>query len=231
MSMLRDRVKDALNELRSDPLQQIGRRIQRLARQEWLAYGLRRDLDKPHDTPNSRIPIEVREIEDRDIERVFAGYAPGLGRKEKLEILNRLAHLAERIPTCYVAIDRECDMPCFVQWLMTSSANEQIARFFKGRFPMLQNNEALLENAYTPPQYRGQGIMPAAMSMIAERAREFGCRYVHTYVLKDNVPSLKGCSKAGFSPFVVRRDVHLFFHLIRRRTFNRIAQEPVIREP
>jgi GNAT superfamily N-acetyltransferase len=219
MRVLRNYI-ETLHELRTGSFQSFRHRVGRLVRQEWTAYGLRRDLDHPHASPTPRISIAIREIEDRDIEQMFVERAPALPRKERLEIANRMAHLAERIPTCYVAIDRERNTPCFVQWLMTASANEQIARFFRGRFPALQGNEALLENAYTPPQYRGQGIMPAAMSMIAEHAREFGCRYVHTYVLKDNVPSLKGCSKAGFSPFIVRRDIHLLFHLIRYRTFS-----------
>jgi RimJ/RimL family protein N-acetyltransferase len=106
-----------------------------------------------------------------------------------------------------------------MQWLMLADQNERIQKFFRGRFPRLGADEALLENAYTPPEYRGKGIMSTAMSLITERARSYGCRYVITFVSKDNTPSLKGCAKAGFYPFLVRHDSHTLFHLIRSRRF------------
>jgi RimJ/RimL family protein N-acetyltransferase len=118
-----------------------------------------------------------------------------------------------------VAVDLEREKPCYMQWLMGSSCNDAIQSFFSGRFPILTADQALLENAYTPPSYRGQGIMSAAMSLIALKAKELGCRYVLTFVSQDNTASLKGCEKAGFYPFMVRRDSHLLFRLIRRRKF------------
>jgi RimJ/RimL family protein N-acetyltransferase len=76
--------------------------------------------------------------------------------------------------------------------------------YFKGIFPRLAPDEALLEGAYTPAQYRGLGIMPAAMARIAEHGVAIGARWVVTFVSDDNIPSLKGCDRAGFSPFVRR---------------------------
>ena len=68
-------------------------------------------------------------------------------------------------------------------------------------FPPLEAGEALLENAYTPPEYRGFGIMSAAMAPIAERGSEREARAVLTYVRADNVASLKGCQRAGFASY------------------------------
>jgi hypothetical protein len=48
--------------------------------------------------------------------------------------------------------------------------------------------------------------MSAGMSMIAEKARELDARYVLTFVGEDNVASLKGCERAGFLPYVDRRE-------------------------
>ncbi len=199
------------------------RLLSRQLRREWISYGLRRDLFAAHEPPTAKIPLEVRELEDGDITALFGRSTSGLTRKERLEVANRMAHLAANIPTCYVAIDQRENAPCFMQWLMRSDHNEEIQRFFRGRFPILEPNEALLENAYTPPLYRGQGIMSAAMSMVAEKGKALGCRYVITFVLQDNAASLKGCSKAGFFPYIVRRDSHLLFHLIRRRSFSPIS--------
>jgi hypothetical protein len=192
--------------------------------QEWTSYGLKRDLNVSHITPVARIPLSIRQIEDRDISSLLQRDPLFITRKERLEVANRLAHLAERIPTCYVAVDCHQDRACFMQWLMTHEHNEAIRRFFRGRFPALSADEALLENAYTPPQYRGLGIMAHAMSAIAERALDLDRRYVITFVLHDNPASLKGCAKAGFHPFTIRKDSHLLFHLIRRREFLPLPQ-------
>jgi RimJ/RimL family protein N-acetyltransferase len=84
-----------------------------------------------------------------------------------------------------------------VQWLLGVRDNDFIARL--GGFPALEADQALLENAYTPPAFRGLGIMPAAMAAIAEHASELGARYVLTFVDQHNIASLKGCQRAGFS--------------------------------
>jgi len=223
-------VPSIMNRIRHASAADMYKLLSRQWRQEWVSYGLRRDLDVAHEAPAAKIPVAVRELQEGDIPALFQG-APELGtRKERLEIANRLAHLAARIPRCFVAIDEREDRPCYVQWLMTSRHNEQIQRFFRGRFPVLNTNEALLENAYTPLRYRGQGIMSAAMSLIAEKARDFGCRYVITFVLQDNAASLKGCGRAGFFPYTMRRDSHLLFHLIRRRRFVVLGEENALRE-
>jgi RimJ/RimL family protein N-acetyltransferase len=203
--------------------------LSRQFRQEWISYGLRRDLEVAHEAPAAKIPVVVRELQDGDIPALFHDAPELLTRKERLEIANRLAHIAEQIPRCFVAIDERENRPCYVQWLMTAQHNEQIQRFFRGRFPLLKNNEALLENAYTPVRYRGQGIMSAAMSQIAERAIELGGRYVITFVLQDNAASLKGCARAGFFPYTVRRDSHLLFRLIRRRRFIALGEQHTMR--
>jgi hypothetical protein len=193
-----------------------------LARQvyrEWNAYGLRRDLQVESAPPTARIPISIRELRDGDIPVLFEGLEDDQSRSSRLEIMRRMAFLAERVPTPYVAIDLLHNRPCFLQWLMTSEVNAEIQSFFQARFPVLASDEALLEYAYTPAAYRGNGIMPAAISMISSKALEKNARYVMTFVLRENTAALKGCSKAGFSPFVIRRDKHYLFRLVRRRSF------------
>lgn len=193
--------------------------VKRQICQEWVSYGLKRDLLVEHEPPVARVPVHIRPFQERDIADLFSLDPRFNSRQERLEVANRMAHLAERIPTCYVAVDQEKDKACFMQWLMTHDSNSHIQRFFRRRFPRLSSDEALLENAYTPPAYRGLGLMSCAMSLVAQKAAERGCRYVITFVLSDNPASLKACAKAGFSPYTIRRDSHLLFHLIRCREF------------
>jgi RimJ/RimL family protein N-acetyltransferase len=77
---------------------------------------------------------------------------------------------------------------------------------FKGGFPLLAPDEMLLEGAFTLEAFRGQRIMPEAMSKIAEKGMDFEARRIYTFVGADNIPSLKGCKRSGFIPYSIRTD-------------------------
>ena len=132
------------------------------------------------------------------------------------ERLMRILLLQSKIPTCYVAVTPD-GRPCYMQWLIGPSENDQVKKFFVDRFPSLVPDVALLEFALTLEAYRGQGIMPCAMAQIAKQAADLGARWVITFVMDDNIPSLKGCKRAGFVPYLTRRERWQLFH--RRITF------------
>ncbi|KQT78211.1 GNAT family N-acetyltransferase [Methylobacterium sp. Leaf466] len=182
-----------------------------------VAFGLRRDLTVPFPAPAARIAITVREATETDAAHLFEHLPEDTDPADRQELAWRHAHFRNRIPTCYVAIDEATGRPCYVQWLMTASSNAEIQRL--GPFPVLEADEALLENAFTPKAYRGLGIMPAAMAQIAEKGTALGARYVYTFVGDDNIPSLKGCEKAGFSPHLTRTVTTRFFNLSKRVAF------------
>jgi len=167
------------------------------------SFCLRRDLTQSFEPPVAKIPITVRPIQDAEAAHLFNTGAPGLSACEIGDRIARTGFYRSEIPQCYVAIDKN-GAPCYTQWLMSSADNGRIQEFFRGAFPVLAPDEALLEGAFTPESHRGLGIMPRAMALIAEKARDFGARYVITFVGKDNIPSLKGCQRAGFAPYRVR---------------------------
>jgi len=167
----------------------------------------------PIETPRARIPITVQPLQDRDLASLFACEDP----RDKREAAWRLAFIAKGARRGFVAIDQRTRTPCYVQWLFGSNDNDFLKRL-KG-FPQLAADQALLENAYTPPAYRGLGIMSAAMALIAEHAPEVGGRHVLTFVGLDNVASLKGCQRAGFHPLILHESVRVGFGLIRRDRF------------
>ena len=49
------------------------------------------------------------------------------------------------------------------------------------------------------------------MARIAEQASDFGAQHVITFVGHSNVASLKGCERAGFAPYVERRESWFLF--------------------
>lgn len=205
---------------------EIGKRCAGLIYERRTTFGLRRDLQVPLTLPKAKIPISIREFAASDVAALFPEHQATLTRKEKIELAVRRAHFEAAIPTCYVAVDQRDGSPCYFQWLMGPRQNDKIQSFFPKRwFPVLAPDVALLENAYTPVHYRGNGIMSAAMALIAERAADIGARYVITFVESNNVPSLRGCAKSGFSPYLVRDEARYLFNLARRRTFEPFSDQ------
>ncbi|HZY22570.1 MAG TPA: GNAT family N-acetyltransferase [Beijerinckiaceae bacterium] len=200
-------------------LRKIGHRLHEGWYQEDVSYGLRRDLQAPFTAPAAKAPIYVRQIRPEDIETLCDGW------RDDPELAWRRELLEKDLRTCYVAVDERTGAPCYMQWLMSSDQNWQIQTI--GAFPKLKPDEALLENAYTPASHRGLGIMPAAMALIAAKAADFGARYVITFVHRDNVPSLKGCEKAGFSTYCIPRRSDAFFGVIRRLRFEATLAEAI----
>jgi GNAT superfamily N-acetyltransferase len=174
------------------------------------SFCLRRDLAEPFEAPAAKIPISVRPARDEEAANLFNPDAPGLSPGEINDRIARLGFFRSGIRQCYVAVDKD-GAPCYAQWLMSSANNDRIQEFFRGSFPILAPNEALLEGAFTPASHRGQGIMARAMALIAERAADFGARYVITFVGVNNIASLKGCQRSGFAPYLLRKIEWRFF--------------------
>lgn len=185
-----------------------------------LSYGLRRDLSVPIEHPSAKIPISVRPMRDGDLDLLLPADLP---EQERMEANWRRGFARNVGSGGFVAVDERDGSPCYMQWLLRPSQNDFIRQL--KTFPLLKEDEALLENAYTPPSHRGLGIMSAAMAMIAERAADFGARYVMTFVGEDNIASLKGCRRAGFSPDMTHARHDSLFGLIRRNRFEPLAQD------
>jgi RimJ/RimL family protein N-acetyltransferase len=111
-----------------------------------------------------------------------------------------------------------------MQWVIPATENDRLRTVFGNLYPVLQPDEALLEGAFTPEAYRGKGIMGAAMAQIAERAAEYGARWVITFVDGQNDASFKGCRRAGFTPYVRRQEKFRLFS--RWVVFNHLEQMP-----
>ncbi len=169
------------------------------------SFGLRRDLQIPFTAPQASMPITVRPLEERDVASILDIEAPGISSEEREERKTRLQMLQAGLMTCYVAVTGE-DRPCYMQWLIGPEQNDKIEAYFKGIFPRLEPGEALLEGAFTPEAYRGRRIMPCAMAQIAEKGVELGARWAMTFVTHDNIPSLKGCQRSGFVPYMSREE-------------------------
>lgn len=212
-------LRAALVLLRSGDLRTIVRKGWRRLHSESVFIGLRRDLSVPFSAPEALISLTIRPLQAGDVDQLLNDDDPGMPGAERLEIASRRQLVAEEIPTCLVAVTAD-DVPCYMQWLIGPQHNARVQEVSNGFFPVLAADEALLEAAFTPAPFRGKRIMSAAMARIAERGRQIGARWVITFVEHDNVASLKGCERAGFTPYLTQR--------VSRRLFRRrLTREPV----
>ena len=185
-------------------------------------YGLSRHLAVPIASPSAKIPISVRPLQERDLAPLFSLNAAS-DAGERREAAWRRGFIDKGARRGFVAVDERTGAPCYVQWLFVAEDNDFIRQHKS--FPALEPGQALLENAYTPPAFRGKGIMSAAMAQIAERAADLGAREVLTFVAVDNIASLKGCQRAGFNPSLLHHCVRLGFGMIRRDLFEALPQD------
>lgn len=175
-----------------------------------VSLGLQRDLQFPFEAPDAKIPLSVRPLKATDVEPLMGH---GQLKKDDYKRYNyQMRTLDTFAPHFYVAENIQNE-PCYMQLMVGAKQNDKIQQYYGDLFPRLSAEEALIEAAYMNPQYRGLGIMPAAMARIAEKAKKVGARWVITFVNKDDIPCLKGCMRAGFTPYILRIDRWFLFRL------------------
>lgn len=225
MGAMLGRIRNAAFLLRNRRYADILGKLSFRLSSDTLSYGLKRDLTVPFQAPPADIPITVRPLCKDDVPVVFDLKRADLGDDDRKELVTRLEHLHANIPTCYVAVTED-GCPTYIQWLMGSAQNAAIQEYFNGTFPVLRPDEALLENAYTLRNFRGKKIMASAMARIAEQGNSMGVRTVITFVERQNIPSLKGCLRAGFKPYAIRHE--RWFLFFRWLTFEQISEDAAL---
>lgn len=227
MARFTSKVKEGLALLRRGHASVVWHVMRQRLHSDFTRVQLRRDLAQPVRVPPARIPVTVRPLAERD-RQAFSSARDGLVGSEEHEWWLRARMLEAGLGTCYVAADPDGQLT-YMQWVLPPSRNNEIQEYFRGLFPRLQSDEALLEGAYTFPAYRGLRIMPCAMAQIAERAADSGARWAVTFVGVDNEPSLKGCERAGFERHAIWHDRWRLFR--RYSTSERIDGHPAERAP
>lgn len=218
----KSRIRSAYQLIRGRNINILFTEILKRFNSESFSFGLRRDLYKSFNAPSAKIQFQIRPLKIGDDSELFDQINPDI--VDPRLILYQKGIIEANIPTCYVAVTTN-SKSCYMQWLIGIEHNEQIQSHFKGSFPVLKELEALLEGAYTNPRYRGLGIMPEAMSRIAEKAHLINARWVITFVDVTNIPSLKGCKRAGFEPYLLRVD--RWFMFCRTITFHPLSETMV----
>lgn len=179
-----------------------------------IGYGLRRNLTIPFAAPDSAVPITVRPATPADVARITATNIPGQSNDDIHERKERRAYYDQGFRDCWVAVTED-DEPCYIQFRIYPEQNKLRRQTLGQVYPDLQPHQVLVEAAFTPETWRGKRIMPRALSLIVEHTASDTIREAITFVKHDNIPSLKGCIRSGFTPYCNRIDTwRLFRHTV-----------------
>jgi RimJ/RimL family protein N-acetyltransferase len=141
----------------------------------------------------------------------FDGFTAEMGRTTGADygrVLRREQLRKQGVRTLHVARNQESE-PVYVQWLVAASDRAGLDAAGIDYWPPLPPDEVLLEFAYTFTPFRGMGAMGDGMGRLLRIAAGQGARAAHTYVTFENIPSLRGCAKVGFTLDHVRETTML----------------------
>lgn len=127
--------------------------------------------------------------------------APSVEVRSGLEELERLRRTRRLPPQFYLDRLRGARRPYLgfvdgeighISWLFTPGAGRRLLP--------LQPDEVELDGAFTLPQARGRALLTAVESAMLVDARSEGYLRAFTHVAVDNIASLRGVRKTGFTP-------------------------------
>lgn len=186
----------AIKLIKEGKIKQILKGFMNKIKSEDKAFGLKRDLHKPHAKPRALIDLSVRLATESD-----ADY---------FTMDNSNNGLIDPIPECYVATTKD-GTPCFRLWMIESKNYFMLNDIWPNTFPELKDDEVILESAFTIPKYRGVGIQPIAVYLTSDKAKDFGANTAITFTSLDNINSLRSLDYAGFKPYIMRKEKYFLF--------------------
>lgn len=197
-----------INLIKEGKLKSILNKIAVRFYSEQVSIGFKIDLSEDLKRPRTLIPITVRPWKEEDTE-YFSMDDSNNG-------------LINQLKTCYTITNKE-GIPCFRCWAIDASQNEKLRNIWGDTFPVLNEDEVLLESGYTIPKFRGMGIHPAAMILVPEKCKEFGAKFSISFVYVEAINSLRTFRYTGYTPYLLRKEK--WFMLKKSVTYGEIPEE------
>jgi hypothetical protein len=177
----------------------LGLFLSKFYEQLWFTkvfLGLRCDLESLPPIQPAKFPMVMRPQDEGNL-KIFDCELEKVKGSEYLYVFQRRQMCKAGVRTLFTALGPD-ESPAYVQWLIRPCDQTRLQAHQPNRFPILAEDEALLEGAYTFLAYRRTGVMVDGMAQLLRVAQAEGLRAVYTYVEVGNVGSLRGCAKTGF---------------------------------
>jgi RimJ/RimL family protein N-acetyltransferase len=101
----------------------------------------------------------------------------------------------------YIARTTDTNEICFIQSIIYPDDIRMARGRFKNVFPKLKIGEAIIESSYTFERFRGNRLHPAITTDLLRSCKERGLKRMIAHVSKDNIASIKGTERAGYTQF------------------------------
>lgn len=214
-------VRSAFELLKVGGFKEFGYQLRRQIYSRHIQIGLTKELEETVRAPvASNTGYYIRLASPQDMEESFQ--KASTESKESARLLLSRKWLYHRgLRNWYIARTVATDEPCFIQGVIQPEENEFIEARLKNWFPRLQEDEILLEGAYTFEKYRGNRLHPVVLADILDIYCKRGFHRVITYIEKNNIASLKGAARLGFIPFQETPVLKILF--FTKRESKRIA--------
>ena len=183
--------------------------------------GFQRDLHTSPEIPDVDLKLNIRPIQKSDYVKLFNFTHQTFQHEIKYRLVGK-TWLMSGIKTCYVT-ETEEKIPCHLQWMIGPEENDRLSRFTGGGLPRINENEVLLENAFTIEAYRRRGIEMWTVKQILEKAVAGGARRAILFVRDTNTVTQKIVRRLGFLPYLKKTDRRILF-------FRQITFEPMSKE-
>lgn len=188
-----------------------------------LFYVLEHRLDGSSPGKPLRRGYSLRKAEPADIDRLQT-CLPDLNPEDRKELIARILFYRRGMKGCFLVSDARGE-PVFIQWLVRPGDNATLSRQYPGRFPPLQPQDVLIENAFCFPRHRAFGWLPDVTRRLMHQAGKLGATRCITLIRVDNLPALNTFAALGFR---IRNIVHETKILGRaRRQLERSPHESV----
>ena len=123
---------------------------------------------------------------------------PDFPKKERKEIIRRYRFLKNGFfDSCFLGKNRQNEIVS-MQCLIEPRHNELIDKKLRNVWPILKNNEVMLEELYIFPKFRTVGIFPTINLLILKIAQDKGYTGCRSFIRKENILSLNGFLGLGF---------------------------------
>ena len=192
--------------------QQLRRQI--FSRETFI--GLERGLDTNSVPVECGVQYNLRLATGEDMEEILQQ-----AKWESKEMAHKLVYrkwfYESGFRNCYVARTADTGELCSMAWIIFPR-DDHVGRGFKNLARRLNEDECLLENAYTFEKYRGNRLDPSLMGELSKIASGKGFQRAIVYVEQGNKPSLRSCERAGFKKFEEVPELRLLFFTRRKHS-------------
>ncbi|WP_243337380.1 hypothetical protein [Anaeromyxobacter soli] len=146
--------------------------------------------------PRLRSDIRCELATEADLDEIVRGLG-ALDLASRKEVVARVLFHRAGFSSCYIGRSPQNELVS-MQWLLRPQDNALLERQRRRLYYPLRSDEAMVENIFIFPRFRGLSVFPTVNHFVLDLAKREGFRACNAYIRKDNIPSLNAFMGLGF---------------------------------